>query len=119
LSRHDVPGGWVELRDPKKVPDRLRRPVKYAMVDSQDLVAAVEAGTLTRDQFVSADAMTDTVILALVKEWSFSQALTVDGLLDLEGDSYDAITELVRPHVIELLPSFSGDVTDPKAPDAV
>jgi hypothetical protein len=117
LSRHDISGGWVELRDPKKVPEKLRRPVKYAVFASQNVAAAVEAKTLTVDQFVSVDALTDAAIVALVAEWSFEQPLTGDGLLDLPGDAYDAVTELVKDHVLELMPNYSSDgMSDPKAP---
>lgn len=110
--RVDVPsGGWVEFRDPKVVTERLRRPVKQA-------AAGFREGMPDEQAIVAFDETLDLACVALIESWSFG-AVTVDGLLDLQGPDVDAIHKHVEPLLPALMPNF-GDLSDmdPKAPPA-
>lgn len=141
-TRHDIPGGWVELEDPKKVTQRKRRPVREAMVamlrsgkamtelgglgdiDPNQLTS--EQATQVAEMAVSADLLgvadeiTEALIVALVDVWSFGDEVTVDALVDIPGDAYDALAALVAPMMGDLFPDFAtpafGQPVDPKAP---
>lgn len=111
-SKHDLPGGWVLLRDPEEVTERGRRKIRSIMFDmasmpgmetivglagadsavpdKEKIAAAVEANS---DAIVAQmgpalgliDALQDASILARVKEWSFT---TEDGHpLPVEAES--------------------------------
>jgi hypothetical protein len=119
-ARHDVPGGWVELREPGEVPERLRQPVKIVsaklaqfkgmrkaadranaagVTDSQSLAALDEA----TEQAIAEEMgeamehlirLQNLTILSRVAAWSFSDSVTIDGLLDLPASTYDAVEGL-------------------------
>jgi hypothetical protein len=136
-TQHDVYGGTVTLRDPKDVPERLRRPVIKRMTDLVDIdwnavpdplpddatdeqkaefTAASQKGA--KELSYALDGMNDlndVQAVAMIESWSFPQAITVDGLLDLPSASYREILELVAPLVTELMPSF-GASPEPNSP---
>jgi hypothetical protein len=110
--RVEVFSGWVQLRDPELVPERLRRPV---------FMKSIQAATLVEsDDDINENAMSffsefnDLLAVAMVSEWSFDSPITVDGLQDLPSKSYDDIREAVSPFISKLIPDFGVDV-DPKA----
>lgn len=127
MSRIDVPNGWVELREPEAVPERLRRPVVQAitaMASDSAAVQAIQAADTPEDaaEHVPAlmgamSAMQDAAIVALVSAWSFGDTVTLDALLDLPGGTYDAISTLCMPLMEKMLPDFGPD-PDPKATTA-
>lgn len=126
--RHDVPGGWIEVRDdPATTPERLRRPVKRAMMraaGSRDLVRAFDVSVpenerppIPDDMIGVFDEMNDAAAAALVTAWSFEGPVTVEALADLPGNTYDAIRVIVAPHAMALMPDFTAaGMADPKAP---
>ena len=121
MTKHDIPNGWVSLRDPKAVPERLRRPLMVMSVKGVNLAESGEVNMDSpEDSKMSAETLeffsewNDKLAIALIAEWSFDVPVNEDNLLDLPGVTYDAIRKLVAPMVSELMPSFSPD-PDPKA----
>ena len=117
--RVEVFGGWVELRDPELVPERLRRPlvsksVKAAQFADLDLEASDTDGEQASQAVDFFSELNDLLALALVEAWSFSEPITIDGLMNLPGKSYDSIRKEVAPLVSKLMPDF-GVTDDPKA----
>jgi len=118
--RVEVFNGWVELRDPELVPERLRRPVIEQSVkagefadedlDSDTLDSALAARTM---DFYS--TFNDLLALALVSEWSFASPVTLEALVDLPARTYDDIRKAIAPFIKDMMPDFSVDI-DPKAP---
>ena len=113
MSRPNVTGGWVELRDPKLVPERLRRPIVTRASDIGSKAREIaDAGVDQAASMVDAATLTgmfefnDLLVVALVKEWSFESAITVDGLLDLPGGVYDELQRIVTPLLSDVMPSF-------------
>jgi hypothetical protein len=110
--RIDIQGGWIELREPEAVPERLRRPVLQQSVKASQFNADSEMDAEALDFF---SAFNDLLAIALIESWSFSAPVSVDGLLDLPGPTYDAIREAVTPLLPRLMPDFSV-TDDPKVP---
>lgn len=123
----DLPeGGWASLRDPKKVPERLRRPIMSkvsAMGRGTEMKRLVEAktpeeivGELDLSFIETSSELNDLLVVALVDEWSYDGLpITVESVMDLPGDVYDALRTAVSPFITDIMPDF-GPVPDPKAP---
>ena len=111
--RIDLPQGqWAELRDPRVVTERRRRPAKTALY----AVAKLAEAEATVEAIEAWDDLRVQVAVALIDQWSVNVDVTVDAILDLPGDVYDALLTAVEPQIMALLPSFgAGGVTDPKA----
>ena len=110
--RVEVFSGWLELREPKLVPERLRRPVFEKSVGGQDFIDdSVEVNEQAMKFFSD---FNDLLAIAMIKEWSFESAISLEGLLDLPSRTYDDIRKVVTPFVSELIPDFGVD-PDPKA----
>ena len=120
MAKTDIEGGWVVLRDPKEVPERLRRPIlaKASKIGTQaQALANGDESGVDEDTISGMFEFNDLLAIALIKEWSFDAPVTVDNLLDLPANSYDAIQKVVAPLLEPLMPSFSvEDSSDPKAP---
>lgn len=127
MNKIDLPDGeWASLRDPKKVPEKLRRPIMRSVMaatrqsgDFKKLVDADNPEDIVKDldpSFLETGAeLNDLLVVALVEEWSFETPVTVDAVLDLPGDVYDELRKTVAPFITDLLPDF-GPSPDPKAP---
>lgn len=111
MRRLTVPGGWVDVREPEDVPERLRR-----RVTTMSSRAASMAGRLA-DDTAAAEAedvqfvleFNDAIALCLVMGWSWDFPVTSDGLLDLPGPAYDAIVQHAQSQIARLVPSFAVD----------
>lgn len=115
MERTDVSGGWVVLRDPKQVPERLRRPLISMTAKSLNTIEAAKAeNKIDADTIDFYSEFNDLLAVALIDSWSFADTVSVDNLLDLPAASYDAIRNLVSPLVTSLMPDFSVS-PDPKA----
>lgn len=106
MAKHDLSDGWVVIRDPKQVPERLRRPLVNR---SPRAVKLAEQGL---DSLEIADIeffseFNDLLVLALVAEWSYAPVVTLDGLLDLPANSYDELRQIVAPLAAAIMPDFS------------
>lgn len=113
MSRHEIPGGWVVLRDPEVVPERLRRPLFANSVKMQQFA---DMEQVSSEALEALSEYNDLLAIAMIQEWSFGGEVTANALLDLPGNTYDAIRKLVAPFVTKLVPDFSVDgADDPKA----
>ena len=125
MSRHELPsGGWIELRDPRLVTERRRRPVREAMVDlSPEIRVALESegdGETQLATMGSADLsvmsrINDLLAVGLITSASFlvdGQQVAADDLLDLPGADYDAVLQAVAPSI----GAFMGIDFDPGPP---
>jgi hypothetical protein len=140
ISRHQLPDdGWVDLRDPAEVPERLRRPVTtlqmllardpafanvvkdakdkgVAALDDIDESQAVDmVGAMGEASFARMQELSDRVIVSRVAGWSYDLPITSDALLDLPGKVYDALKELTAEGALKAGPDFSPS-TDPLSP---
>lgn len=111
MNKHDVAGGWVELRDPKEVPERLRRPIllKGNTIAKQSAAIAdgsVEASNIDEDTLAGMFDFNDLLAIALIAGWSFSEPITVEGLGNLPGKTYDSVQRLVAPLITDVMPDF-------------
>jgi hypothetical protein len=113
MQKENLTGGWVELRDPKEVPEKLRRPVVQASIDAQKF-ADLQDGDFTGADMNELQSLNDLVAIALIKDWSFEQPVTLEGLLDIPSGAYDELLALVAPKIGQLMPNF-GVNPDPKA----
>lgn len=115
--RVDVFNGWVELRDPKLVPERLRRPIVQSSVSAVALadidIEAPENAEKVADVIGFYSEFNDLLAVALVESWSFPDAISIETLQELPGATYDDIRKAVAPFVSALLPDFGVD-PDPK-----
>jgi len=119
MARHELSNGWVELRDPKHVSERNRRPIiakATAMKAVAEKFTDDDSDAFSEDEFNALYSFNDLVAVALIREWSWDQPVSVDGLLDLDAVDYDAILKLTAPLVSEMMPSFEPDPENPDSP---
>ena len=116
-----VPNGWVKVRDPKMVPERLRRPIMARASGMQSTVQElVNQGVPLTEEVVAAANVdvtqmyefSDLLIVALISEWSFGEVINVETVLDLPVATYDKLQSLVSDMVIDLMPSFEPDPSE-------
>lgn len=108
---------WAEIRNPKEVPERLRRPVSQAL-----LVMGKNQSTLTDDApesmspeaLSSFESLNDLLILARVKAWSYDLPITMESVLDLPSYSYNILRQETASGMMEMMPDFSSS----DAPDS-
>lgn len=101
MSRVDLPDGeWAEFLEPRKVPEKKRRPYVRGMEDFMRAIAQLPRGAdgKTADQkFWGSehsdlfDMAMDALVMAFLKAWSFETPITLDAVQDLPGDTYDAL----------------------------
>lgn len=127
--RHDVGDGWVEIRDPRQVTERQRRPAKYAMSSFMQFKGEFPDPGMSAEQIAefpspsqaameAADRMNDSLIVAFVSAWSWDVPVQIDTVADCP--EYDAVSKLVAPLIADLFPEATLEVsTDPKAPTGV
>ena len=111
MNKQDVAGGWLVLRDPKEVPERLRRPIllKGNAIAKQTAAIAngsVEASNIDEDTLAGMFAFNDLLAVALISEWSFAEPITVEGLGNLPGKTYDSVQKIVAPLITAVMPDF-------------
>lgn len=120
----NVTGGWVELREPEEVPEKLRRPI--INVTMMGIPLRNDFDTITTDPdnadpeklaaFLRFSAeFGDLAAMAFLREWSFPEPITSDNVQNLPGKVFDEIQSAIAPLVQRLLPNFGVD-PDPKAP---
>lgn len=110
--RVEVFSGWINLRDPKLVPEKLRRPIFAKSVTGSQLADNEENVTEESMEFFS--MFNDLLAIAMIDEWSFPHPITLEGIQELPSRTYDEIRNTVAPFVSELIPDF-GVNPDPKA----
>jgi len=125
-TRVEVTGGWIEMREPDQVSERLRRPIELAFLDLSDDVAAAIDPERTDVRLSAADMAilhqaNDLAAVAIVESWSFGPAVTVDALVDLPSVAYREILAATAPVALKLLPDFEVSPADdsPTSPSNV
>jgi len=113
--RVEVFSGWVQLRDPELVPERLRRPVFEKSADAAAFTD--DSADVNTEMLTFFSEFNDLLAVAMISEWSFDLPVSVDGLLDLPSKSYDDIRQAVAPFIHQLIPNFGVD-PDPKVTTA-
>jgi hypothetical protein len=113
--RTEVFNGWVELRDPDLVPERLRRPVFEKSIKASQIAEDFETDPTVLSFF---SELNDVLAVALISAWSFGDVITVDTLQDLPARTYDDVRKAVSPLISRMIPDFGDDVIDPKATTA-
>jgi hypothetical protein len=113
-------GGWANLRDPKAVTERLRRPVTRlaAGLHASGALKGIDGENgegLTVEALDGMSDLNDAICLALVDSWSYDLPVTADGLLDLPGAVYDSLREQASKFTTALLPDFTP-TTDGDSP---
>ena len=126
--------GWAIIRDPAAVPVRLRRPIEKLMIQISQgtgVQALTNAGDIT-DPATAADVaqkldigilddfneLNDLCIVARVLEWSFSEPVCIDSLLDLPSDVYEILQTVSADKLTEMMPNFgeSKEADSPTSP---
>lgn len=117
-ERIELPdNAWAELRNPRTVPERLRRPVTqmmFAIANNQEIQNA-ENDVVNSELVGIYSELNDLVIVARVAAWSFDLPISVDGVLDLPGNAYEVLQEKTVENVLDMIPNF-GQSTDPESP---
>ena len=118
----NVTGGWIDLREPEEVPEKLRRPIIKMSVsgvpfaeDWNDLFENPEnANAESLEAMLDyGSRFNDLVAMAFIRQWSFELPISIDALGDLPGKVYDEIANACKPLISNLMPSFEVD-PDPK-----
>jgi hypothetical protein len=109
--RVEVFNGWVQLRNPDLVPERLRRPVFEKSVEG---AAIANNENMTQEALEFFSEFNDLLAVAMIDSWSFGEAVSVEAMQDLPSKTYDEIRNLVSPYIQKLIPNFEVDI-DPKA----
>lgn len=131
-ERHEVPGGWVELRAPEDVPERLRQPLKVASLQLARYPAIRKQAELSAKQQPVPETLADEAlaemaagggelafrmtnlnILARVREWSFGD-VTLDALMELPARTFDELEGLCG--TADDLAEDLGPNPDPQSP---
>jgi len=110
--RTEVYSGWVELREPNLVPERLRRPIFEKSISGQSLVE--DGAELDESQMKFFSEFNDLLAIAMISAWSFDGAVSIEGLMDLPSKTYDDIRKVVTPFITDLMPDFGDNPDDPK-----
>jgi hypothetical protein len=117
-ERIELPdNAWAELRNPRTVPERLRRPVTqmmFSIANNQEIQNA-ENDVVNSELVGIYSELNDLVIVARVAAWSFDLPISVDGVLDLPGNAYEVLQEKTVENVLDMIPNF-GQSNDPESP---
>lgn len=143
ITKHEVPGGWVELRDTDEVSERFARRMRalqfqmstnadvMKVISSQDDLKgaleanpelAVQVGAAISSAMPVIDQLGDVTIVARVTSWSFGMPCTEDSVLDLPGPAYEALKELCADTLaairVDTEPSPDPKATTPATTDS-
>jgi hypothetical protein len=105
----EVAFGWIVLRDPRSVKDRERKAIMAAALglsedDMQDMLKRSKS-----QSFSDAHDFENVFAATMVREWSFDEPITPDGLSELSWVTRRDITEAVAPLFRGLFPEFDPD----------
>ncbi|RJQ68078.1 hypothetical protein D5S17_32770 [Pseudonocardiaceae bacterium YIM PH 21723] len=120
-------GAHALLRDAAQVPERLRRPYVAVQTRMGALASSVPE-TLPEDERKRQvgikvmteqpgllSELTDTLMLALISNWSYDMPVTADSLLDLPVAAYDTLKAACEKQSSGLMVSFEP-TPDPDSP---
>lgn len=132
-TEHTSPSGFTfTLRPTALVPERLRRPAAAKLMELGKAFAAANPSdgttpkpetdgaemaevasakaaldSLSMEELARADELNDLMALALIIKWSHPAPVSMEALLDLPSQDYNAIRTAVAPHVTGMFPDFS------------
>ena len=110
-----IHGGWIQLRNPDDVSERLRRPLLAKTAQGAEILQGMDDEEAVDNEILSFwNEYNDLLAIAMIQTWSFDMPISLDGLLDLPAKSYDDVQKIVAPFITELMPDF-GATPDPKA----
>ena len=122
-ERIELPdGAWAELRNPRSVPERLRRPVTKMMFQiSQQQTETINNDFVDPEMVLVYSELNDLLIVARVAAWSYDLPISVDSVLDLPGDAYEILQAKAAESMTEMIPNFgqSSDQESPTQPSDV
>ncbi|MGW1623037.1 hypothetical protein [Streptomyces sp. NPDC002172] len=132
ITRHQMPDqGWVDLREPAEVSERLRRPIRTiqmklaqnpafasvvkdakdkgvkALEDIDESQAVEMASAMGDEAFDLMDELNDRLIISRVAGWSYGDEVSLDALQDLPGAVYDKLKEMCAEGALQGGPDFS------------
>jgi hypothetical protein len=116
-ERIELPeSAWAELRSPRSVPERLRRPVTKIMFQiSQQQAQSLSVDVVDPEMVMVYSELNDLLIVARVVAWSYDLPITVDSVLDLPGDAYEILQAKAAESMTEMIPNFASS-NDPESP---
>jgi hypothetical protein len=125
IMRVELPDGWAELRDPRKVTVGQRRPAEDAQIDlidaaRPDQIEAIKRGDEEALFRIGAPGsliramrkLNELLVIALVESWSFEAPVSLDGLMDLPGPSYEELMTQAAPLARELMPDMTPEAAE-------
>jgi len=122
-ERIELPdGAWAELRSPRSVPERLRRPVTKIMFEiSQQQTENINNDFVDPEMVMVYSELNDLLIVARVAAWSYDLPISKDSVLDLPGDAYEILQAKAAESLTEMIPNFgqSSDQESPTQPSDV
>jgi len=116
-ERIELPdNAWAELRSPRSVPERLRRPVTKIMFKiSQEQTENIGNNFVDPEMVMVYSELNDLLIVARVVAWSYDLPISVESVLDLPGDAYEMLQAKASESITEMIPSF-GQSSEPESP---
>jgi hypothetical protein len=125
-------GSWAQIRDAKELTVGGQRKIQQAVVrvsaETQEAMRRnekrkkgtdPEAFTMPPEDFAALNEANDMCILALVREWSFDEPVTLEGLQELPLQDYEMLRAICAPAVrsatVDFAPSEDNQV-DPNSP---
>ena len=108
MAKTEVPNGWIQIRDPKTITERMRRPI-IARASNMSALVDLADGEAPLSDVEKMLEFNDLVAVTMIAAWSFDGDVNVDTLLDLEVETYDAIQKKTSEYVSQLMPSFEVD----------
>lgn len=127
--RHDLPGGWAELRSADDLTERQARPVRHAYANLaraivENVDPETDTATLTEAELLrmigpgyidARDDYQDALIVAYVSAWSW-EAPTTEAADVLPIGTFNALIELVVAADRQTDDFTPDGAADPKAP---
>jgi hypothetical protein len=80
--RIEVFSGWIQLREPNLVPERLRRPVFEKSISGSSLIED-ENDVVSEETMRFFSDFNDLVAIAMIKEWSFEFPVSLARLMTM------------------------------------
>jgi hypothetical protein len=116
-ERIELPeSAWAELRSPRSVPERLRRPVTKLMFQiSQQQAENMTNEVVDPEMVMIYSELNDLLIVARVIAWSYDSPINVESVLDLPGDAYEILQAKAAESMTEMIPNFNQS-NDPESP---
>jgi hypothetical protein len=133
--RVDLPNGWADIRSPRLVTRKARKPIKLSWTRVNDYrdqlrqlsgedqmppqrtdeeqMAVAASYSLSPEEIELYDDLNEPLTVALVSEWSYDQPITIEGLNSLPADDAEDLilrcAPLLTDVFIDTTPSRDED----------